>query len=479
MIHKLLAMYRLQFANTIAYMLQATEYNVAAYLRWLFRVEDFQKVMYRRELVMTRAAKMLLLFVTTGMIVQIIISAGWLGSQIGSPASWSLLFATILLLSTPLVWSLLAVLPLLLGRWLVIVPLTWFQVRQAARLFAKHRGTKIAIAGSYGKTTMKEILWVVLAQGKKVSATPANRNVARSHAQFAKSLKGDEDILIVEFGEGAPGDVDRFSQTVKPDVGIITGLAPAHLDKYKTLEAAAEDIFSLANYLKKGKLYVNQDSEALKPYTKKAFRTYGQSEADGWKIEEIKSDIHGLSFSLKKGSSKLELKSQLIGRHQLGPLAIAAILGNTFGLSDEQIKTGIGEIKPFHHRMQPKKLHEAWLIDDTYNGNIEGMKAGLNLLKELKAKRKIYITPGLVDQGAKSADIHNELGWAIATAAPDVVVLMKHSVTTDIKKGLKEKGFEGQLMVENDPLNFYTNLDKFVASGDLVLMQNDWPDNYN
>ena len=127
--------------------------------------------------------------------------------------------------------------------------------------------------------------------------------------------------------------------------------------------------------------------------------------------------------------------------------------------------------------MRPYQLSGAWIIDDTYNGNIEGMKAGLALLKDLEAKRKIYVTPGLVDQGAEEKRVHRELGEAIADASPDKVILMRHSVTPFILDGLRD--FKGELIVEDDPLDFYANLDKFVAAGDLVLMQNDWPDNYN
>jgi len=117
------------------------------------------------------------------------------------------------------------------------------------------------------------------------------------------------------------------------------------------------------------------------------------------------------------------------------------------------------------------------LIDDTYNGNSDGVKAGLAFLKEQKAKRRIYVTPGLVEQGDKTQEVHEKIGEHIAESA-DVVVLMNNSVTGYIMNGLDRKKFQGQLIIEDDPLFFYTNLDQFVAAGDVVLMQNDWTDNY-
>jgi UDP-N-acetylmuramyl pentapeptide synthase len=85
----------------------------------------------------------------------------------------------------------------------------------------------------------------------------------------------------------------------------------------------------------------------------------------------------------------------------------------------------------------------------------------------------------LVDQGKESAKIHQQMGRLIAEAKPGMVVLMQHSVTADIQKGLEAAGYQGELLIESDPLNFYQNLQLFVAHGDLILMQNDWPDNYS
>lgn len=364
-------------------------------------------------------------------------------------------------------------------------------------LFSKHPGTRIAVAGSYGKTTMKEILLTVLSEGKKVAATPATKNVPISHAKFAQSLKGDEEILIIEYGEGAPGDIQKFNNYIRPHKGIITGLAPAHLDRYKSLDSIYEDFISLVKYLDKKDVYVNYDSEALKYYLhysgfnnsflrtkyrknikKGTYQRYSSHQVGPWQVSDAKIDINGVKFTLSRGRTNLHLNSGLLGRHQIGPLALSAVFGMELGLTEEQVKTGVAKTKPFEHRMEPKQLSGGWLIDDTYNGNIEGMKAGLALLKELPAKRKVYITPGLVAQGKQSKEIHEELGREIAKANPDLVVLIQHSITDDIINGIKKGGYKGELRIESDPLDFYTNLKHFVAAGDIILMQNDWPDQY-
>lgn len=469
--------YRPKFAITIVYMLQATEYQVRPYLRWFWRTNDFGKVMYRKTLVKTRPARLLMAAISIGMLAQFVVAIhyGIVGYQ-NSVIAEIILSAGIFLL-TPMIWAHLIVIPLEIGRLFISKPKQKLAVKSSKKIFANTKAIKIAIAGSYGKTTMKEILLTVLSEGKKVAATPANKNVAISHAHFANRLKGDEDILIIEYGEGAPGDVAKFARITQPDIGIITGLAPAHLDRYKTLQAAGKDIFSLSKFIKPKDLYVNVESDAIKPFIEENSRSYDSKHALGWKISDIKISIDKLTFTMKKDTNDVKITSQLLGRHQVAPLAMAAALAIELGLSEDQVKTGMAKITPFEHRMKPYMLSGAWILDDSYNGNIEGMKAGLELLAELPAKRKTYVTPGLVDQGANEVKIHNDLGRAIAKSNPDRVVLISHSVTQAIQDGMKD--FKGEVIIENDPLNFYTNLDKFVAAGDLVLLQNDWTDNYN
>jgi UDP-N-acetylmuramyl pentapeptide synthase len=475
----LISLYLPGYPQTLVYMLQGTEYQAVPYLKWFWRTKDFSSVMYRRKLHKTRVASLLLLAVSLGMIIQVLagLSLVWLGySRAQVPLT---LIGLFVVLSYPLVWAYLLVVPLELGRIFITKPHQHKLIKASRATFAKHPGITIAVAGSYGKTSMKELLKTVLSEGKTVAATPANKNVAISHAYFARKLTGHEDVLIIEYGEGAPGDVARFAKVTRPNMGVITGLAPAHLNNYPSLQAAGEDIFSLADAVGADNTFVNVDSKATKPFVKEGFHAYSSKESLGWKISDIKVGFTGTSFVMTKGKQKLNLHSGLMGRHQVGPLALVAGLADKLGLSPAQIEAGIAKTQPFEHRMQPRSLRGAWILDDTYNGNIDGLKAGLALLKELPAKRRIYVTPGLVEQGVETRAVHIELGKAIATTKPNKVVLMKNSATAYIQEGLNDGDYQGEVQLETDPLEFYTNVEHFLASGDVLLMQNDWTDNYN
>ncbi len=479
MISALFSVYSLRYPIVLVYMLQNTEYRAGPYLAWYWRTQDFSKVIRRRELARTRAARLLLVALSAGMLLQIAVGLllfyWWF--RYDMPGGWA--FGLALVLSYPIVWAHLAVAPLVLGRTLVVRPRELRQIIASEKIFRAHKGVKIAIAGSYGKTSMKELLLAVLGAGKNVAATPANKNVAASHAAFARTLSGDEDILLVEYGEGAPGDVAKFARTTHPDRAVITGVAAAHLDRYKSTEAAGKDIFSVVHFIgDKRHVYANGESLAAQQFIKPEYSAYNSAGALGWQASNISVSVSGLSFTLSKGKQAMKLSSGLLGRHNIGPISLAAGLAHEFGINATTIQTAVAATKPFEHRMQPYVLNGGWVIDDTYNGNIEGVRAGTALLRELPAERKLYVTPGLVDQGRESRQVHKEMGRQIANSGANTVVLMQNSTTKYIQAGLEAAGYKGEVIVETDPLMFYTNLDKFVAAGDIALLQNDWPDNY-
>ena len=460
-------------------MLQSSEYNTGDYVAWLHRTRDFSKVTKRGSLDLTKKVRLLLVF------SYLLLGLMWFGAILilvvtGTEFIWAVLVAIAILLIQPYLLAYGIVFPLWLGEVLIQKPKEKQMVASAKQKLASHTAVKIAIAGSYGKTSMREILAAVLGEGKKVAAPPYSYNTPIGISKFIEKLSGDEEVLIFELGEYYPGDIAVLCDLVQPDIGIITGINEAHLTKFKDISSTQATIFELGDYLSGKPLYVNTQNELVAQMSKD-YKTisYNDSGCQDWKISDVKVDVGGTSFVTKNGKSSLQLHSGLIGRHQLGVLGCAIAVAQSLDLDQDHIGKGIAATKPFEHRMQPYQLNGAWIIDDTYNGNIDGIEAGLQLLRELEAKRKIYVTPGLVEQGAAAKEIHIRIGKRIAAAKPSEVVLMQNSVTNFIKQGLSKGGYKGKLKVETDPTRFYTNLDSFVADGDLVVMQNDWPDNYN
>lgn len=467
---KLLNVYSLLMPYKFVYMMQQHEYDPRKFWAWLMTIPDLAKTVKRGKLVMTTKAKLMLVtaygLYGAGLLAAIMLS---LGGNYG----WAMVCLVLLpvIVLAPLVLTLQAGNLALQFRRRPLI-------QSASERFETHSGVRIAVLGSYGKTSMKEMLAAVLGQKFTVAMTPGNKNVAISHARWAKTLSGDEDVLVIEYGEGEPGDIKKLASLTHPTMAVMTGIAPNHLDQYKTLDALEKDLVSIEDFVSGDQLYVNADAKSVVSQLKQHAHLYSNTGVNGWKVSGIDVKIMGTSFLMKRGSTTMKLHSQLLGEHNIGPLAAVASIAYDLGMSSKEIEQGITKTIPFEHRMQARQLHGAWLIDDTYNGNLEGLKAGLKLLAKLEAKRKIYVTPGLVDQGAESERVHLEIGRAIATARPDRVVLMQNINTDFIRQGMDEAGFNGELVIETDPLNFYTSIEQFVAAGDLVLMQNDFPDAY-
>lgn len=466
-----------RLATSLVYMLQTTEYNLGDYLAWFWRAPNLAKVQVRHQLKLTPKARLLLRAaraITLILLLAVIILAAH--AALIASLAW-LIAAVVVLLAAPAITAYALAIPLGLGRVLIQQPRERKIIAAAAATIQSHPGFRIAIAGSYGKTTFKDTLAAVLGAGRSVAATPGNMNTPLGISRFAARLTGSEQVLIFELGEYYPGDIRQLCALTKPQLGIITGINEAHLDKFKTLESTTATIFELADALPNGPVYKNGESALVHERAGRDPLLYTRDGVNGWRVSHLKVSLDGTSFTATRGHTTIHAHSHLLGAHQVGPLVAIIDIADRLGLTPEQVEAGLAATKPFEHRLEPRPLAGATLIDDTYNGNSDGIRAGLALLEAVVARRRIYVTPGLVGQGSETAAVHRQIGAEIAPVA-DIAVLMKNSVTPYIEEGLKHANFKGQLQIVTDPVRFYANLDQFVAAGDVVLMQNDWPDNY-
>lgn len=452
----------------LAYMLQQFEYDTVKFTRWMLVYPSLWSIQRRGTFAPTtrgRAIKLYALVVYLTWILFVLVAT-----------SHDMRYILALLFPGVVTGYLLILLNAVM-QVAVVSPRQRKEIQSAQRKLLTSPAVRIAVLGSFGKTSMKELLVTVLSEGKKVAATPGNKNVLISHARWIQKLKGDEEVLVIEYGEAAPGDIQRFADYSKPTYAVVTGLAPAHLDYYPTVESIRDDFASILETVDPTRVWFNAHNELLREAFVGA-HSYSENGVDDTSVSNVRIDFGGMTFTATSGKKKTTYHTGLLGEHQIGPLVAVVAIARELGLSDEQIKRGIAKTMPYEHRMQPKPLHGAWIIDDAYNGNIEGMRAGLDLLIKLPAKRRIYVTPGLVDQGVENERVHTELGGLIAKADPDRVVLMENTNTQYIIRGLDTGGYKGDISIESDPLGYYLGLEHQVAAGDVVMLQNDLPDSY-
>ena len=486
MLKNLWTRYHPKYVRALIYMLQANEYYPFEYMAWYHRTSNFYNIEKRKRLVYTTKAVLLSAFAWVSLVWSFVTSA-YVAYTTGVPG---LIAAAMGFMLAPFI------VPYTLFLLIVVLntlqkPIEALIIAKAKSKLRKHKAIKIAVAGSFGKTTMREILKTVLAEGKRVASPGGSHNTPLAIARFIHTLSGHEEVLVFEFGEYYPGDIRKLCKFVEPNWGVITGVNEAHLERFGTIERAANTIFELAEYLRtrsgthiKGSLsrevlvYVNAEATIL-PRDAANHIQYSQKGTAEWQVRSASSDIGGTIIDFSHMGGTMQVHSRLLGLHNVGALSAAADVAARQGLGEEQIRRGIANTKPFDHRMQPREEGGVTWIDDSYNGNPDGAEAAIEFLRTLHGRRRWYVTPGLVEMGSRKEEIHKEMGRQLADAKIEKVVLIRNSVTPYIEKGLKAAGYEGEVVWFDFGPTAFNALPKMTVPGDVILIQNDWPDQYS
>ncbi len=344
---------------------------------------------------------------------------------------------------------------------------------------------KIGITGSFGKTSVKEILKTVLSQKFRVLSTPASYNTPMGIALTVKGLDSTHDLFIAEMGARNKGDIKELADMIKPDYGVLTGVNNQHLESFGSLETIKDTKFELFEGLKKGGAgFFSSDSEGAKELFD---RFKGEKYSAGTGDEnnyvyatDIVTDEHGMSFMLHiKGEEPVKCTTVLLGKHSVSNVCLAAAVAYKLGLTPEEIAMGVNRIPALKHRLEllPNNKNIV-IIDDSYNSNEDGTRAAMEVLDTFKG-RKIVLTPGLVELGKMENLINMEFGKRLAKHADIVIVIGKHNAEMLIS-GLTDGGMSKENIMFAKSLNKGNALlNGIVKDGDVVLFENDLPDNYS
>ena len=360
--------------------------------------------------------------------------------------------------------------------------------RIVARATAKHNTSdviRIGITGSFGKTSVKEILNTVLSQKFRVLSTPASYNTPMGIALTVKGLDSTHDVFIAEMGARNKGDIKELVDIIKPDYGVLTGINNQHLESFGSLEAIKNTKFELFEGLKAGGAgFFSSDSEGARELFG---RFDGEKYAAGMAGEnnfvfatDVITDEKGMSFMLNiKGEQPVKCNTVLLGRHSVSNICLAAAVAYKLGLTPEEIAMGVNRIPALKHRLEllPNNKNIV-IIDDSYNSNEDGTRAAMAVLDTFKG-RKIVLTPGLVELGKMENVVNMEFGKTLSKHADIVIVIGKHNAEMLIS-GLLGGGFPKENILFAKSLNKgNTLLNGIVHEGDVVLFENDLPDNYS
>lgn len=363
-------------------------------------------------------------------------------------------------------------------------------VKQAAAKLARLKPMVIGVAGSYGKTSTKYYIDVLLAEKHNVIKSPGNFNTLLGITRVVNDmLKPEHKVFIAEMGAYQRGEVKEIADLVHPKIGIITSIGPEHFERFLTMENIENTNYELIEGLPADGLAVfNGDNEhcrklaARTKHTRVALYSLenASGEADLW-ARDVEHTREGLRFTiaLRDGRS-VAVKTQIVGRHNVLNILGATRIALEMGLTLDECAAGIAKLKPAPNRLEVKPgAGGTTIIDDSYNSNPVGAAEALYVLSQFQGGKRILVTPGMIELGTLHYEKNEELGF-IAAKCADYVILVGPEQTKPIQDGLRRGGFpEESLRIIKDLSETQAIFPKLLRSGDVLLFENDLPDLYS
>ncbi len=335
------------------------------------------------------------------------------------------------------------------------------------------KGTFIAITGSNGKTTTKEILVAIIGSSRKVHFNEKNFNNLIGVSKSIIAVQGNPEMFIFELGTNSKGEIMQLTEVIEPDVSVITNINPSHLEGLSDLDGVFEEKVDIFRYTKQGgHVLINADDPSLFPrYQDEGHvtHTFGMREGVDFQLL-IREDLgwEGYDFTLEFFKDIFHMRTNLLGRHNLYNILAASSIAYLVGISPMQIKHAIETFSPYSMRFKPIMTEKGYtVVDDTYNANPSSVKWALRTLSSLPCQgQRIAILGDMKELGDMTAYYHEEIGRFLKSSNIDMVML----IGEDVKSVAKElNNGRGKLFDNKSSLIEYAK--QHITGGDTVLIK--------
>ena len=343
----------------------------------------------------------------------------------------------------------------------------------------------VGITGSYGKTSTKFILNRLLTEKYNVLMTPESYNTLMGVIRTIREyLKPTHEIFIVEMGAKKSGDIKEICDLVKPKYGLLTSIGLQHLETFKNIENITRTKYELIDSLKAdGVAFLNFENSIIrdKKVENLKYISFGiDNDLLHYWAENVTYDSKGLQFILcNYKKDRILLKTHLLGMHNVLNIVSACAVAMELGVAAEDIKLAVKQLPPVPHRLEFKNSKgSVSIIDDAYNSNPEGANEALNVLSKFSSKKRILITPGMVELGEREYECNRDFGIKAAETC-DYIILVGIKRSKPILEGLNSVSYPKDKVVVTKNLKDALAIMKNIAvEGSVVLFENDLPDNY-
>ncbi|MDP9234996.1 MAG: UDP-N-acetylmuramoyl-tripeptide--D-alanyl-D-alanine ligase [Actinomycetota bacterium] len=345
----------------------------------------------------------------------------------------------------------------------------------------------IGVTGSFGKTSTKFAIQRLLDGGIGVAlATPGSFNnplgVSRA---INEQLDARNRFFVVEMGAYGEGEIAELCSFVHPTIGVLTSIGPAHLDRFESMDVIRRAKYEIVASLPSGSTAVmNCDDPEVRTLADATTAVdvvrYGIDAAGEPHITatDVNVSATGASFVITdtRDDRSLPVRTKLLGKHSIGHVLAAVAVALAAGKQLDDLKDAIETLTPVEHRLQLLEgSGGVTVIDDAYNSNPDGADAALDVLASMPARRRVVVTPGMIELGDRQF-AENERFGRRAAAVADVVVVVAKANREAIVSGAR--GARAELITVDSLAQATERVRTILGKGDVILFENDLPDHY-
>ena len=334
----------------------------------------------------------------------------------------------------------------------------------------------VAITGSVGKTTVRQIIYHVLSQHYQVYQSPKNFN---NNIGLPLALLGADagaKIVIVELGSNYPGEIAYLTHIAQPDIAVVTNVYPAHLEGFGDLQTIIKEKLSISEGLSSnGILIINADlvnwlNNHQSPITNYQILTFGKSDGSDYQAQDITSD----GFSSRFTIAGTEVYLPLAGAGNIENALAAWAVCKQFGLTIDDFAQGLKTLSAVPMRAELLRIGTLTVLNDCYNANPASMKNALDILARLGSKengRLVFICGDMAELGSQSEHLHAELGTAIAKAEVQLLIAVGKFAKVTAETAPKTANYDLQVECFEDTLSVCNNLQELIKDNDIILIK--------
>ncbi len=318
----------------------------------------------------------------------------------------------------------------------------------------------VALTGSVGKTSTKEVVYGVLSRLGKTLKNEGNLNNEIGVPMTLQKLDGTYKYAVIEMGMDNLGQIDRLARVCKPDLAIITNIGTSHIGNLGSRENIFKAKTEVLPYIKSKTVIVCGDNDFLGSRLKGNYPnviTYGEDISNDIVVSDI--NVKDMSFSASSSKAKYNVKHSLNGRHNAINTLAAIAVGEFFGLEKEEIERGIEDSSLTGSRMNVIKIKNKTIIDDCYNASYESIKTAIDFFDEVSVAESTIILGDIFEMGDYALEGHQKVG--------EIAAASKASACVFIGKDSKA-GFDRAGEICDKKLYYFENVEDFLDEIDLI-----------